>query len=41
MLVEMDDLRGRIRDADVAKYDAQIRPGRERALAEMNAYLRE
>lgn len=41
MLVEMEQLRARIRDEDVTKYDALVRPGRERALAEINAYLRE
>lgn len=41
MLVEMAELRERIRDADVPKYDELVRPGRERALAAINAYLRE
>lgn len=41
MLMEMDHLRERIRETDAPKYDAQIRAGRERALAEINAYLSE
>lgn len=41
MLVEMEQLRSRIRDEDLDKYDTLVRPGRERALSEINAYLRE
>lgn len=41
LLIEMDELRARIVEADVARYDAQIRANRERALAEINAYLSE
>lgn len=41
MLVEMDELRTRIRPADAERYDELVRPGRQLALGEMNAYLRE
>lgn len=41
LLMEMDDLRSRIVDADVVRYDGLIRANRELALAEINAYLSE
>lgn len=41
LLIDMDELRGRILDQDVTKYDSMIRGSREKVLAEINAYLRE
>lgn len=41
LLIEMDALRARIVERDVAKYDTMIRATREKALAEINAYLSE
>lgn len=41
LLIDMDELRGRIVEQDVARYDSMIRGTREKALAEINAYLRE
>ena len=39
LLIEMDELRSKIKDEDVVKFDDQIKASREKALMEIKSYM--